>query len=580
MVSMISMTRSAFLLLCLVLAGVAPAAVAQVADFAPVTNETLLNPSPDDWLMYSRTYDNHRYSPLDQINRQNVGQLNLAWVRGMAPGIHEHIPLVYRGVMYVANPGGLQALDAATGDLIWDYQRSLPQGSGPRAGRTITIFEDLIIYAAPDRAVVAVDARTGELRWETRLAFASSGPKVFDGKVISGMTENAEVRDSILALDARTGRELWRFDTAAAPDDPGGDTWGDLPVEQRSTTPWGLPGAYDPIRNLLYWGTANPSPHVRLKRHGDADAVPRSAPSELYSNSTLALDPDTGELDWYYQHLPGDDWDADHTQERILLRTRLDPNPNSVKWINPGIPRGQERDVVVSLGEPGGIWVNDRDDGRFLWATPFPYDVPEFNISRIDVETGKTYLNWDLAIESYDQPRQVMCFHNTKSYWPMAYHPGNNSLYIPFHDQCLDRTANPDDPRGHGPRFGILRPGADPDEYAGIARFDMETGEMERIYSQRAPGNGAALLTAGDLLFWGDMNRRFRAFDADTGEVLWENILGGIIQMSTITYAVDGKQYVAVLTGDGASGTAGPLTVVPEINPPRGHNSIYVFALP
>ena len=574
------MIRTAFLVATIVLGVITPAAWTQVQDFAPVTRETLLNPSPSDWLMYSRTYDNQRFSPLNQINRQNAAQLRLSWARGMSPGIHEHIPLVYRGVMYVANPGGLQALDATNGDLIWEYRRNLPRGSGPRAGRTITIYEDLIIYAAPDRAVVAVDARTGELRWESEIAFSSSGPKVIDGKIIAGMTENANIRDSILALDARTGRELWRFETAAAPGDPGGDTWGGLPVEQRSTTPWGLPGAYDPVRKLVYWGTANPAPHVRLKRHGDADAIPRSAPSELYGNSTLALDPETGKLRWYFQHLPGDDWDADHTQERVLLRTRLDPNPSAVKWINPGIARGQERDIVVSVGEPGGIWVNDRTNGQFLWATPFPYDVPEFHISRIDVETGRTYLNWDLAIKSWNEPRQVMCFHNTKSYWPMAYHPGNNSLYVPFHDQCLDRTANQQDPRGHGPRFGIVRPGTDPNAYAGIAKVNMATGQMERIYSQRAPGNGAMLLTAGDVFFWGDMNRRFRAFDADSGNILWETILGGIIQMSTITYAVNGKQYVAVLTGDGASGTAGPLRVVPEIKPPRGHNAIYVFALP
>ncbi|MDA2934375.1 PQQ-binding-like beta-propeller repeat protein [Acidobacteria bacterium AH-259-D05] len=578
------MIRTLFLVPFLVLGLITPA-LAQVENFAPVTKEMLLNPSPNDWLMFSRTYDNQRFSPLRQITRRNVRDLRLAWIRGMRPGVHEHIPLVYRGVMYVANPGGIEALDATSGDLIWEYRRNVTEDRRGRAGRTIAIYKDLIFYTTPDEYLVAVDARTGELRWETKDAFASSGPKVIGGKVMGGMAgcgvgTRGGAAECIMAYDPRTGKELWKFYTTAAPSDPGGDSWGTVPVEKRSATAWGLPGAYDPVHNLIYWGIANPSPHTRMKRHGgNVDDIPRSAPADLYSNSTVALDPETGKLAWYYQHLPGDDWDADHTQERILLRTTLDPDPEAVKWINPRIARGQERQVVVSLGEPGGIWVLDPAQGEFLWATPFPYDVPEFHISHIDVETGKTYLNWDLVIKTWED-RHVMCFHNTKGYWPMAYHPGKNSLYIPFHDQCVDTTANIETSNGNGPRVGVLRPGADPSAYAGIAKVDMATGRMQRILTQRAPNNGAMLATAGDVLFWGDMNRRFRAFDADTGKILWETILGGIIQMSTITYSVNGKQYVAVLTGDGRSGTRGPLNVVSELKPPRGHNAIYVFALP
>ena len=570
-----------FFVMFLVFGGYTPPASAQVEDFTPVTQEMLLNPSPNDWLMYSRTYDNQRFSPLDQINRQNVGRLRMAWVRGLSPGIHEHIPIVYGGVLYVANPGGIQALDAANGDLIWEYQRKLSEDRRDRAGRVITIYEDLIIYATPDYFLVALDARTGELRWETKSDFSSSGPQVVDGKIIAGMqTCGGGERACIMAFEARTGRELWKFYTTPAPGEPGGDSWGTVPVEKRITRPWGLPGSYHPVHKLVYWGIANPQPHTRMKRHGgNIDDIPRSAPADLYSNSTVALDPETGKLSWYYQHLPGDDWDADHTQERILLRTRLNPDPDAVKWINPRIPRGQEREIVVSVGEPGGVWVNDPSTGEFLWATPFPYDTPYFHISHIDVETGKTYLNWDNVQKTWED-RHISCYHNTKSYWPMAYHSGKNSLYIPFHDQCVDTTANIKTSNGNGPRVGIRRPGTDPDAFAGIAKVNMATGQMQRIYTQRFPGNGAMLATAADLLFWGDMNRRFRAFDADTGAILWETILGGIIQMSTITYAVDGKQYVAVLTGDGASGTRGPLSLVPELKPPRGHNAIYVFALP
>ena len=562
---------------------------AQVEDFVPVSNGMLLNPSPNDWLMFSRTYDNQRFSPLDQINARNVDQLRMAWVRGLRSGVQENIPIVYRGVMYVVNPGAVvQALDATNGDLIWEYRRRLPGDlahfikSVGRA-RTIAIYEDLVFYTAPDGYVVALDARTGGLRWEAMAQDYktgrqhTTGPIVVEGKVITGRS-CPNVRCFIVAHDARTGEEVWKFYTSAAPGEPGGDTWGNMPLEKRATSPWGLPGAYDPVRRLLYWGTANPKPHTRMKRHGgDHDAVPRSAPSELYSNSTIALNPDTGELVWYYQHLPGDDWDSDHTQERILIRTSFDPDPTSVKWINPQIPRGQEREILVSVGEPGGLWVLDRDQGKFLWTTPFPFDVPEFHISHIDVETGTTYINWDRVLKK-EGDRHIICFMNTKGYWPMAYHPGKNSLYIPFHDACLEMTARIETPNG-GQRKAILRPGSDLDAFSGIAKVNVATGHTQRIYSAAVPGNGAMLATAGNLLFWGDMDRRLRAFDADTGKILWKTIVGGIIQTSTITYAVNGRQYVAVLTGDGASGTGGPLGVVQNLTPPRGHNAIYVFAL-
>ena len=555
------------------------AALAQVGDFAPVTRETLLDPSPNDWLMYSRTYDGQRFSPLAQINRQNVGQLRLAWARGMSPGIHEHIPLVYRGVLYVANPGGLQALDATNGDLIWDYQRNLPEDARDRAGRTIAIYEDLILYAAPDDSMVGVDARTGELRWETKLTFSSSGPRIIEDKLIAGMSNCGDGRDCIVAYDPGTGKELWRFYTAPAPGEPGGDSWANVPVDKRSATPWGLPGSYDSVRKLVYWGIANPTPYTRMQRHGgNPDAIPRFAPAELYTNSTVALNPDNGELVWYYQHLPGDDWDQDFAHDRILLRTAVSPDPSAVKWINPRIPRGEERDIVVTVGEPGGIFVLDRATGEFLWATPFPYDVPEFVVSMIDVETGTTYINWDHVFKENGETRMI-CFQNSRGYWPLAYHPGENSLYIPYHDECIERTVNTANERWDTGEV-IRRPGSDPNAFGGIAKVNMATGRIQRLYTAPIAGNGAMLATAGDLIFWGDLNRRFRAFDANTGRILWETILGGVIQNSTITYSANGKQYVAVLTGDGVGHTRTPLRLVPEIRPPRGHNAIYVFALP
>jgi alcohol dehydrogenase (cytochrome c) len=548
----------------------------------------LASPDPADWLMPSRTYDWQRFSPLDQIHRGNVQQLQLAWVRGTGPGIQENIPLVRSGVMYVVNPRGLvQALDATTGDLIWEYRRELAEGTAA-ASRTrgLAIHEDVILYAAPDGFLLALDARSGQLRWETKVEDPktgtrhTSGPIVANGKVLTGRACN-RARCFIAAHDVRTGRELWRTYTSAAPGEPGGNTWGTLPVGQRVASPWGNPGSYDPARGLVYWGIANPTPYTRLSRHeGRTDAVSRSAPSELYSNSTVALDLNTGKVVWYYQHSPGDDWDLDHVQERILVRSAVNPDPNAVKWINPAIPRGQERDLIVTVGEAGGLWALDRETGQFLWATPFPYDVPEFHLSKIDVATGQTFINWDLVAQK-DRARHTVCFHNTKGYWPMAYDPRRNSLYIPYNDYCLDQTANikAPDGTGTGPRVTTPRPGADPQALGGIAKVNVATGEIQRFHTQRVPGMGASLVTAGDLVFWGDLNRRFRAFDADTGKILWETILGGPILTSTISYAVNGKQYVAVLTGEGSI-TGGILQHLPEVNPPRAQNAIYVFALP
>ena len=571
------------------LAALATAAVAQVKTFSPVTPAMLLNPGPDDWLMYSRTYDAQRYSPLNQINRQNVGRLTQVWSNALPAGTIEIIPIVHSGVMYVAVPSqengmprtAVQALDATTGGLIWEYKR--PAGGVSRA-KTLSIFEDLILFAAPDGFIVALDARTGQVRWETKSSGSlTSGTIVFGDKVLSGRSCSARADCYVVAHDARSGKEVWRFYTAAGSDDPAGDvTWGGAPEAKRAASPWGLGGSYDPVRKTIYWGVANPTPYTRAARHdGNVEAIPKTAPADLYSNSTVALNMDTGKLTWYYQHLPGDDWDQDYTNERILLRTRVNPDPKFVKWINPDIPRNQERDIVVNVGEGGGIFALDRTSGQFLWANTFPFDDPNFLISNIDVKTGKTTINWDVVLKQPGE-RHVICSYNAKSYWPMSYHPGKNSLYVPYVDNCLDMTRAVPAPSTGGSgqpekRTGVRRPGSDPEKFGGIARINMATGEIQRIYEGRAPGNGATLVTAGDLVFWGDLNQKFRAFDADTGKILWETTLGGPIQNSTITYRVNGKQYVAVLTGLGAI-TA---NLFPEagINPQR-NNAIHVFALP
>lgn len=564
-------------------------AVAQSGAFVPVTDAKLAHPDPADWLHISRTYDQQRFSPLTQINKGNVAQLRMVWSRGLSVGVQESTPIVYRGVMYVMAPGAsVQALDATNGDLIWEYKRNYAPGVPAVAARSksLGIYEDMIYFGAPDGFLLALDAHTGKLRWETKVdngQITAGGLLVADGKVISNRTCDQGKREFcfIAAHDARTGKEVWKFYVTAAPGEPGGETWGDVPAAQRAAGPWGLPGSYDPARRIVYWGVANPNPYTRFKRYGRYDTVAPTSPTELYSNSTVALDVATGKLVWHFQELPGDDWDADHNQERILLRTRVSPDSRFVKWINPTSKAGTEQDVVVTVAEGGGMFAVARDTGQFLWARPFPFDDPNININVVDVKTGKTAVNPDKMFKK-DGQTIVGCYHNTRGLWQIAYHPGKNSLYVPFHDQCLSMESVNSSTTGYGRRVGVLRPGADPKAYMGIAKIDVATGEMRVIYSQPQGTNGSALTTAGDLVFFGDLNRRLRALDADTGKVLWEAVVGGMIMNSTISYAVNGKQYVMVYTGGGQSVTSGPLAVAGSAMPPAvtGHNAIYVFALP
>jgi alcohol dehydrogenase (cytochrome c) len=557
-------------------------AMAQVPNYRPVTEAMLKNPPPGDWLMFSRTYDAQRYSPLKQITKGNVASLRLAWSRGLTAGQTESIPVVHDGVIYTVSPGAVvQAIDGTTGNLLWEYQRKQATNVQRATARTknLAIYEDVVLYTAPDGFVLGLDAKTGEPKWETYAGVAAhtSGPIVVNGKVISGRA-CGQSRDScyITAHDARTGKELWKFYTVPAVGEPGGDTWGEGDHEKHMASTWGLPGSYDPKTNTVLWGIANAMPNTRMARNnGKADAISNIAPSALYSNSTVALDPETGKLKWYYQHLPGDDWDEDYTNERTLVRSKFNPDPKSVKWINPDVKRGEERDMSVMVGEGGGVFAIDRNNGQFLWATPFPYDTPLFLIQDIDGKTGKTHINESL-IFSRPGERKTICAFNTRSYWPTAYSPDTNSLYVAYVDNCLDMTVA--GPNNRERRVGVARPGSDPAKLAGLAKINIETGEVLRFGEGPIPATGAVLATAGGLIFHGDINRRFRAYDAQTGKQVWEEILGGPISVSTITYEAKGKQYVAVITGDnGANGGLLPQAAGKTV---RGHNTLYVFALP
>jgi len=376
--------------------------------------------------------------------------------------------------------------------------------------------------------------------------------------------------------DAKTGRLLWKFATAANTGEPGGDSWGDTPDDKRFAGTWGLPGTYDPTTNTVIWGVANPTPNTRMERHGgNAFAVPTSGPVDLFSDSTIAINADTGKLVWYYQHLAGDDWDEDWTNDRILATTTLNPTAATAKWFNTRLKPNEKRDVVIATGESGGVFAMDRHTGEFLWANPWPFDVPSFLISKVDPD-GKVHLNESLIFTGPNQHKMI-CFFNTRSYWSQAYSPVTNSLYVPWVDVCLDMQTK--DPGVRPVRNGMARPGGNRDEFSGVSKINLATGKIDQIYKGPAPINGAMLATAGGLVFFGDLDRRLRALDATTGKVLWEQTIGGPIANSTITYSVNGQQYLAVATGDGLL-TQSVIGYAPGLKEPKGANAIYVFALP
>ncbi|MFT6824053.1 MAG: PQQ-dependent dehydrogenase (methanol/ethanol family) [Pseudohongiellaceae bacterium] len=563
-------------------------------DFVLVTDAMLQNPADSDWLMWRRTLDSWGYSPLDQIDRSNVDQLRMVWTRDLEIGTGEITPLAYNGILYVPQANDvIQAIDAESGDFIWEYRRDIPDdlyemvGGNARNNRNLAIYENLIINTSDDNFVFALDALTGEMVWETKIfdykvnsATHSSGPIIADGRVISGRScrpwggPNACV---ITAHDASTGAELWRRRLIPAPGEPGDETWGDVPFEQRQHVgSWMVP-SYDPELKLIILGTSVTSPAPKFYLGGVDN-------KHLYHNSTMALEVDTGEMRWYYQHL-NDHWDLDHPFERLLVETRVAPDPDAVTWINPDLEFGEVRKVITGIpGKTGVVYTLDRATGEFLWATP---TVQQNVIQDIDGATGAVTENPDVVFRESEQVVFVCpSWTGGKDWEAGAYSPLTNTMYYPLRNTCANMmaTANFESETAQaltaGGQGGLaiyslaarhqLTPGT---ENLGTVRaISAETGKTEWLYEQRA-GTMSLAATGGGLIFGGDSNGRFRAHDHDTGEILWEVNLGSSVSGYPITFAVDGKQYVAVNTG------SGQVNLTPELRPSRGAN-VYVFALP
>jgi alcohol dehydrogenase (cytochrome c) len=559
----------------------------QRAPFQPVTDAMLQKPDPAHWLMWRRTLDSWGYSPLDQVNRSNVNQLRMVWSRGMGSGnVQEATPLVYNGVMYVPNPNDyIAALEAGTGRLLWEYRRSLPADLGKylpffSINRNLAIHGNTIIDTSADDFIYALDAQTGKLTWETKVldyqkgAQQSSGPIIANGKVISGRgcePEGGPDACVITAHDARTGKELWRTRTIPAPGEPGDETWGGVPFERRyHVGTWMVP-SYDPELNLIYIGTSVSSPAPKFLL-GGADK------KHLYHNSTLALNADTGKIVWYYQHIV-DHWDLDHPFERLVVDTVVAPNPKEVTWINPRLKPGEKRKVLTGIpGKTGIVYTLDRQTGEFLWARP---TVTQNVVSKIDGATGEVTVNPETIYKAQGDERLICPSLNGGKNWPAgAYSPATNAMYMPLQNMCMTTVVITDKQDVNGPLYGLntkVRLPDGMDKVGVVHAISAETGQTVWKHEQRA-GTLSLIATAGGLVFVGDAEGFFRALDDKTGKVLWEVNLGTSVSGYPITFAVGGKQYVAVSTGP--SLVAGSvMTLTPELKPGAG-SQMFVFALP
>ena len=550
-----------------------------IDNVTPVTDEMLLNPPDGDWLMWRRTYDGWGYSPLDQINKENVGDLRLAWSWAMTPGRTQETPLAHDGIVYIQNSDAvIQALDGATGDLIWEYEYDLPDDAAIRGVRNKAIYDDKLIIATRHAHLFALDTKTGDLIWDKTVAnyrhgFGfSSGPIVANGVIVQGMTGCSRAQPGgcfFTGHDVNTGEELWRVHTIARGDTPEGNSWNGVPLESRHGASAWMAGSYDPEQNLFFAGVGQVYPwNIEMAGLVPPSSDPGVTNEALYTNATLAIDANSGELKWYFQHLETDSLDLDYVFERMLIDLPVD---------------GEERKMTVTVGKIGIIEALDRITGEYLWDVE---TVPQNVVLSIDPDTGDKTINPDVIPVIGETTFNCPADPGGKSWQATAYSPRTQALYLPLVEFCSNTTVNPLDPgeiyTGGGRQTYSRVPVPDSDGNIGrVDAINLNDRSTMWSYRQRPPVTSSTLPTGGGLVFVGSLDRKFMAFDDETGEKLWESgRLTNSLESFPITYTANGKQYVAI-TANFASGLGRLASLTPEVRLPSNDPiALYVFALP
>ena len=543
-----------------------PHGVNPLDKYTPVTDALLQNPPPGEWPSWRRGYDAQGFSPLRQINKTNVAQLRLAWSWALPNGPNESTPLFHDGVLFVHSNGDIvQAIDAGTGDLLWQYSRRLPAGAVPTVKRAIAVYGENVYIGTSDTHVVAVNATSGRVVWDTAIADQkqgyglTGGVTVAKGKVIASTVGRVAGGNYVVALDAQTGKEAWRFGTIPKDGEFGGNTWNNVPYDKRNGGSVWVPGSYDSTTGLLYIGvgqTYDTGPY-RNPAAGANDDL-------LFTDSTLAIDPDTGKLAWHYQHLSNDQWDYDWAFTRTLVRLT---------------PTGS---LLVGTGGKQAVYdYVDAKSGEYA----FSFDLGVQNvITGIEPKTGIKRIDKNLTPGNGQTVTACPHAGGAKSWLPDSYNPDSHVLFVSLVEACMDLIPVAPGERGRlstGVRW-TLRPRPDSDgKYGRVHAINIETKKTVWMARQRAPLSTGVLATAGGVVFGGAIDRGFFAYDDATGRELWRTRLNDVPSSAPITYLLNGRQYVALVTGNGGAQAATFPALVPEIkNPPDRGAALWVFELP
>ena len=538
-----------------------------ILNFKNITLKDINNPPPSDWLSWRRTVDGQGHSPLNIINTENVNNLKLSWSLSMSEGSNQITPLVSQGIMFLTNPGNtIQALDAKNGELIWEYSYPFPKGSKTLGGptRNIAVFEDKIFMATYDASIIALDIKTGKLLWKSQKAdfndgyTHTSGPIIANGVVVSGINGcERYIKEGcfITGHNPDNGDEIWRTSTIAQPGSEHGDTWGDTESIYRAGGDTWIPGSYDPKLNLFFIGTSQAKPWVADSRGMTTED------SALYTNSTLAINPNTGKIEWFYQHIAGETIDMEVGFERVLV------DYNNEK-------------LLYTIGKDGILWKMNRENGKFISLLE---TVNQNIYQNVNYKTGKLTYRDDILNSKINKSFSVCPgIYGGHNWQAVSYDKKNNALIIPLHQLCADMIGRKVEKKEGFGGFGAdsrsyEKPGVN-GKVGQIISVDLNNMEINWSHEQEAMFLTSSLTTAGGITFIGDLDRYFKAFNSKTGEVVWKTRLSSALHGFPITYSIGNKQYVAITTGMGVFRALTSL-ISPQIYQPDNGNAIYVFEL-